>query len=490
MAELAEAATLIGPPGVTIGMRSMTMMRRLSWRTEGMLADCGLSVPEESVHERQVRLASLTGLPRWAYAKRLKQIALKYAQRGKEVPLGVGAGEAIPLQFTTLIMRCGFLFCFAIVIFETSVCDDDHFAVYPWWTWMAFVPMAIASIALEWISHRYILISRYQVLGELQVLRCTATYQVWFGCHMILSLFISTGLATDSAFLGTFLKARKCQGHLDMEQQWVHFSSLGRYTSLTALVLASWVANIFELFWVLGQTVPTCADLPQVDYEVASASDDEHLAPIYNTRYDTCCEKDQNHGAALMALALANGSEILLAGDLPYAAKKAFRGFSTSDAAAFPIYLEHIRHQMVSGLHVIIVQGVLTNGFQLVVQVCVFALRCFMCEYDVTWEFVAQSSLAIVVEIIASFIQIYKANQRRRLAVIWAQESEQIIRGVRSSAKSKTEKLFARLKTYETLLTMFMVAQFLLTVGCAVAIIATWIPVIKHLRAAGEANRT
>jgi len=418
--------------------------------------------------DRRRFLKELTGLPHWSYLKRVKELADRFAEKDtpSAVPLGVVAGLAIPLQFVVLMMRLGFFPCFAVLIFSAASCESGSpQAVYPWWAWGAVFPVQVACLGLEYICHRYTVVSTYQVLGEFRIFFFGAvSYRMWFAYSVLQSIFASGDMAADSAFLGIFLRSKICAAE-DSEEEWHawieanHGAAVAAWMpSLTTLVFVGWASVLFEIVWVLLQTIP----LIEVDYEIAN----ENEASGYITKYPTVLKREQNHGSALVALAECNNAQLLASTDCHYAKARAQWQYENTRDGDFPMYLHHIEHLLLEGVYLTCMKGLLTNGLQLALQICVLRFR-LRKEDEISGNTVMQAYLSFFFSTIGLIARAWGGMTRSRVGWSWLKVGDASIRHLPTDEAARARTLMCKLKLTLAVLVMFAVLSAAFALYCA-----------------------
>jgi hypothetical protein len=448
------------------------------------------NAPEEPADLRKEFLVTMPGLPPSAYPKRIGELACEFAEIGKgmEVPLGVTAGQAIPLTFVVAVVKWGFLPCFAFFTLSASECTPHGYAFYPWWVWAAILPAWLGTLFLEYLCHRYVCVPKYQVLRCFKILGVVVPYRIWFLMCILLSALHACDAASDSAFLGTFLKAEDCWEAAERARMWnlvlnasIYRSIASNLTDLRTMVILSWSTSFFQLIWIFAEALPMCRDLHGrtgiqvtfdpgengietnsrgivtkvtsnsqaakrgvqrgwrienvdamnlckqgdteytvifaqggVNYEIATTDPYSGYGTEYHVLATYGSPNKQNHGSAVMALAEGNGMHMVAAEDLAYASTKAELAWLKRDVNTYPVYIKHLVDQIKRGLVRTLLVGVLTNGWQLNLQVTLYAIRKSLhkeggLSTTVTWQTLlslAFSGFAIQTRMVDAFMRV------------------------------------------------------------------------------------
>eukprot|EP00930_Biecheleria_cincta_P097814 TRINITY_DN89506_c0_g1_i1.p1 TRINITY_DN89506_c0_g1~~TRINITY_DN89506_c0_g1_i1.p1 ORF type:complete len:532 (-),score=78.31 TRINITY_DN89506_c0_g1_i1:279-1874(-) len=384
-------------------------------------------------------------LPEWARPKTVNLLVRKHGAPSTPMPLGVTAGQALVFAWLHTILLWSFILVFMVLTWKTAECTAG-LANYQWFVWMAAAPVLLVLLLLEFHCLKWIIVPKYQVLGELSLWGCpmkslcpsslsvSASFKYWLAFKLLVSATRFANFATDSAFLGIALKAQlgtksdQCESSDFFDRTWEQVWRKSVWSTLPCISLiwlcaVAWGTNFVVLAFSLGLTYPWSGEVdyevafneirdgqpekredvqatkpqqqqmnkltqaffqwwnPQEDFESEPTTDDaaslvdrgKDAALLtgdvtYHTEYSTPFLENQNHGAALMVLAETNGMESVVWGDLRYAVRKADM---VSDKKK---RREHIISQMRRGF-VRIFGAAITDGFQLNVQITIFAIQ-------------------------------------------------------------------------------------------------------------------
>lgn len=397
------------------------------------------------------QLGEPDSLPRWIRPKTVDVLVRKHAP--DPVPLGVTAGQALTYAWLHAILLWTFVVFFVVVTWKTSTCESD-FAKYHWVIWMAAAPVLLLGLSLEMFALSWVIVPKYQVLRQLTLpCKIPAPFAVWLVFQLIVSSTKFANFASDSAFLGTVLKAQgdsdRCGASDHLNDTWEKLWTASMWgglpcVPLTCLCIVAWATNFVVFFFALGLSCP----LSEVDYEVSfndltraplnspshhhhhlllSGEEQEQDPPEaavehsnaqyagalltadvrYVTEYKTPLLENQNHGAALMALAETNGMESVVWADLRYALRKAEmvlgKGCDNNS-------VEHVMSQVRRGC-LRTFGAIVTDAFQVNVQLTIFALRAV--ANDDFWEdgsLVAQPILSFALSILCLCFRFFQAG--------------------------------------------------------------------------------
>mmetsp|Transcript_34011 Transcript_34011/g.108141 ORF Transcript_34011/g.108141 Transcript_34011/m.108141 type:complete len:486 (-) Transcript_34011:163-1620(-) len=424
---------------------------------------------EDAAAKRKDFRVKLPGLPETAYPRQITELAREFAEADMDVPLRATAGAAIPLAAIALMVKWGFSPSFVLLVWHSSECEGGY-AAYPWWVWAALLPVELAIRGLEYRCHRLICVPKYQVLKRFKLYGFSLPYWLWFITANIISAGNSVDVASDGAFLGTFLKGENCTAGKDEAKTWEHvmeesmFSLVGEFTpSLKLLVILSWAVGYLQLIYTLLETVPlTCRECrlwrpwtyPHVDYEVARKNSD---GTEYRTEYPTALDPYlmSNHGHAMAALAEACCMRMVTADDVAFADAKAEAEFKTRNTANEITYIHYLHALVRRGVFRQFLMGALTNGWQLNLQVTIFMIRRRIenkTEMDVgDWQAVlsmASSAFAII-------HRIYDGVKRVRLVLRWKSKLETAIEELENPGyKEKANRALSSLYRYTAALVL------------------------------------
>lgn len=428
-----------------------------------MLGDAGEQAKKEQDKEAYDFRVNMPGLPIKAYPKRIKDLARKFADKGMDVPLGVTAGAAIPMVAVALMVKWGFAPSFLILAWHASKCSDDGYAFYEWWVWAALLPTELAIMGIEYQCHRLVCVPQYQVLKCHKVLGVKVPYYVWAFASGLLSALHSLDVASDGAFVGTYLKGTSCAVHNQMQQMWElllqesMFGGVASFApSLTFLVIGSWAVTYLQLLYTMMETVPLACDdsgcclcsCPEVDYEMATENREDN----YRTEYHTvlCRSLVQNHGAALISLAEACGMHSVASEDMIYADCKAQEQFRNRNSAKELHYIHHVLSHIRRGVLRTFLVGALSNGWQLNLQVTFFMIRLRLrAKSGVRDSSDWQVFLSLALSGLALFGRIVDGYKRVTLAYAWISKFRLAISELQHQAhKDKAEKSLRSFMAY------------------------------------------
>lgn len=390
---------------------SIPLSRRTYERSE-VTSDC--SDEEEQIENegKESIIKVLDHLPKWSYPKLVSSLAERFERKGMPIPLGVVAGQAIPLALFCCGIQWTFYVCYMLLTSHISFCnkeyeEDIEVAKYPWWSWTCVLPVLVASLCLEWSCLRWILVPKFQVLQQLKwtCIPCSSTerhFKLWLVASMALSALHVATFATDSAFLGTVIKTEGCTGGPKLELIWnfmlekstLRFLGGERLPSMRTFCFFVWSGAFLQLGYAWAESHPFRPEEP-VDFEVAFLEDRKYRTE-YSTlwRLLTCNEEKQNHGASLMVLAEVTGMCTLVRGDLDYALEKAKFQLEGKHHNFEISCLNHVRSQTVRSVLRTFLAGACCSATQLNLQITIMAMRSALTGEGI-WPRQAQVLLSI-----------------------------------------------------------------------------------------------
>jgi len=327
---------------------------------------------EERAHDV---MHPLEDLPVWVKPHAVLQMA--WAQYPKPLPLGMTAGAAIPLVWLSSTVLWSFYVGFFPMVASAGVCHNNSFATFPVWLYLAFVPALACAVGVEWLCLRLVVVPKWQVLRTGTVFSLRVPFRLWLAFAALNSLVSYFNFASLSAFTGTMLKTSHCPLGSKLMELWAAVwaqSSLARIADdpsphFIFWVIFTWGLKLVTLLQAVADSLPSVSSTPcEVDYELCSDP-----GRRYMTKYATLShpwgesEHQQNHGAALMALAQANGMHTVFFNDIEYGFKKAAQSASSDPLGA----AMHARAQLHRGIFASL-SGVCVSGMQLNLQVSTF----------------------------------------------------------------------------------------------------------------------
>jgi len=327
---------------------------------------------EERAHDV---MHPLEDLPVWVKPHAVLQMA--WAQYPKPLPLGMTAGAAIPLVWLSSTVLWSFYVGFFPMVASAGVCHNNSFATFPVWLYLAFVPALACAVGVEWLCLRLVVVPKWQVLRTGTVFSLRVPFRLWLAFAALNSLVSYFNFASLSAFTGTMLKTSHCPLGGKLMKLWAAVwaqSSLARVLDdpsphFIFWVMFAWGLKLLTLLQAVADSLPCVSSTPcEVDYELCS-DPDKHYATKYTTLSHPRKGSEQNHGAALMALAQANGMITVFSNDIEYALKKAAQSASSDPFGA----AMHARSQLHRGIFASL-SGVCVSGMQLNLQVSAFNL--------------------------------------------------------------------------------------------------------------------
>jgi hypothetical protein len=175
-------------------------------------------------------------------------------------------------------------------------------------------------------------------------------------------------------------------------------------------ILTFWGLKLIQLAIGLAQSLPVPSELPRVHYEICSAMGREYVTMYHTLSHPTT---PQNHGAALMALAQANGMQLLFANDLLYACTKAMIAYSKKEPGYLTKAWAHAESQVNRGMqHAII--AILCKGLHMNLQITSLLL---LRSVDGQWTFVA--TLCIATSTLSNIIALVQSFKYLRASHAW-----------------------------------------------------------------------
>lgn len=286
--------------------------------------------------------------PSWAYSDNVADIAVAGGSRNRGAALALRnvAGAAIPRAFVVMLMLWTFYPVFFVITLNSAVCKENGFSTYPLRNWFAFAPIVLACYCLEFAAFRIAFVPLYQVLKEkiFLVFGRPLGFHLWFlkaSCQSLLAYF---SFATNSAFAGTAIatmdQAGECNRDFvdDLHEKWDKMMETAMFgiwqkidwtPTFHNVIVFALSAQAIKLVLALCQTVPT-QGFWRVHYEYVldSRSNEEESSRKKVVEYRTCLHREgvggalQNHGAALMALANANGLNTIFDCETKYAGER------------------------------------------------------------------------------------------------------------------------------------------------------------------------
>jgi hypothetical protein len=285
----------------------------------------------------------------WAYSDVVANIAAGEGSRsqGGALALRNVAGAAIPLAFVIMIMLWTFYPVFFVITWNSAVCKKNGFSTYPLQNWFVFAPIVVGCYCLEFFAFRIAFAPMYQVLKKEMFLLFGRPlgFRLWFfkaSCQSLLAYF---SFATNSAFAGTAIAtmdhARECNRDFvdNLHDKWDDmmenamfgiWQKIGWTPTFQHVIFFALSCQTIKLVVALCQTVPYAVGFCRVHYEYVldSRSNAEDSSRKKVVEYRTCFHRPrvggalQNHGAALMALANANGLNTIFDCETKYASER------------------------------------------------------------------------------------------------------------------------------------------------------------------------
>jgi hypothetical protein len=320
----------------------------------------------------------LDKLPDWAKHKPVVELARR--SPNVAVPLGVVAGEAIPLALASTLILWTFYCCFAPVVAGTSICVERNYSAYPLWVLTQFVPVLLVCVVIEVRALRIVAVPKIQVLKNKKLLGCVKVpFHTWWKFTMLLSIGSYIEFVTLGAFTGTMWHTVTwCPfGEGEVLRQWDNVwkhSMFHAVPPFRVTILITFSLKLIQLLVALWDALPLPSELSKVHYEVCSDKKRRYTT-LYRTLSHNDDDHPQNHGAALMALAQANGMQLVFFDDLRFAQHKADSVWSEAKEGFFKRAWLHAESQANRGIQHG-VTGILCKGVQLNMQISIFRLLC------------------------------------------------------------------------------------------------------------------
>jgi hypothetical protein len=246
--------------------------------------------------------------------------------------------------------------------------------------------------------------------------------------------------------------------------------------------LIAWLLNLAPVLAALLQAIPKGSG---VDYAVVhdalSCDDclnsDRKHEQKWVVDYETHLVAKQNHGAALMCLADANGMELVTFDDFAYAMVKAndlHEGRDDAGSNVAHVVADHIMSQVRRIAQHTFLSGALTNGLQLNVQLT--ALAIFQYDRPLSNIKEIQPIISISLSAIALGIKLYQAVRMLWATLLWLPKVEALESRADHRNASRNELPSSRLRegmkyiftgvVICTLLVLYAVAKLVALLKC------------------------
>lgn len=327
----------------------------------------------------------------------------------RPVPLGMLAGQAIPLVFIATILLWGSLVAYTLLSLGTYDCGGvDRLPHYRAPTLDVAVPVILACCCIELLCWRYIVVSKYQVLRQFKIIVFPVRCRLWFAFSLAKSGLKYYQFVSVGNFFGTTLAMGHCAAGGGLFEAWeitMNQSSLAWlpywdkwFPRFTTVIYFCMAMILLQLIFALAQSIPM--EPCKVDYEWCIEE-----GRTYQTRYKTLCHRSddepQNHGAALMSLCEANGMALIVFDDLTYALSKAHECYETKGKDYLKNVIMHCKSQLRKGFQKSFLAGTLWNGVLLNLQVTLFAF-----SHYVQPKSSVQALAALLTTLVTSTVQI------------------------------------------------------------------------------------
>lgn len=225
---------------------------------------------------------------------------------------------------------------------------------------------------------------RFVAFPKIQILKCNklfgcipVSFRTWWMVTTVLSVCAYTEFVTLGAFTGTMWHTvascdyGKNEVLTEWENIWDH-SILGHTPPFVLTILICWALKFIQLGFALVDALPVTSEVHRIDYEVCTDTERQYVT-TYPTLTHLADDEFQNHGAALMALAQANGMLTVFCDDLSYALRKAHLSWARQEQGYFEKTWDHARSQLNRGIQCG-VTGILCKGLQLNLKITTFRL--------------------------------------------------------------------------------------------------------------------
>lgn len=367
-------------------------------------------------------------IPRWFLSRNILTIFHRQKFLDKPVSLRETAGPGVLCALLNVVLLWTLLPAFVYLTKKTSSCNYHGIASFSWWTFLAFVPVLSACFILELAALRYVLIPKYQILGEFTIFSCLpARFEIWLFFTSMVSVAQYTNFAVNGLFYGEMMS--NCGNNAELNSMWdvVLRQSLFQYLlphalpDLKTVGLVVFLLQFFRLGYALLTTIPRWDELNKLDFELNPAGIESFQ---YNYKPLLNLNKPLNHGAAIMNLAEVTGMNLILHSDLHYAdikARLALHRLLKPDCKQRPGDWEemcgHVMHKISRAMLNTFLTGTLVNGSVLNLQVTFLAMHCAI---DGTGPMEHGRDLfGIAVNMFTSWIRIYDGFKHADMGIRW-----------------------------------------------------------------------
>jgi len=281
-------------------------------------------------------------------------------------------------------------------------CTDDGFATRPGWLWLAFAPVLVVSMTLEYKCLTYTVLPFVQVTKRFRLLNIPVSYEVWMFCTMVLSVLNKADMASDSFFLAATLKSETC-AHEKITRVWIHLASefpVQLPSQFSHIVLFSYLLMFLQVVYPVLESTPRCGQ--QVDYTPGTANG-------ARKRFLNLNGNEMNLGDTLMILGEASNMATLQLQNPAYPRAKELYAWGCEKNPKR--CLSFLRNALSRGIMRLGLVAVLENTVQIILQTELLAMNYYIFGSEHSQ---VQACISIALSLLMSVSRVVEFWQLRR----------------------------------------------------------------------------